>query len=105
MKGCVTDKYKHSFLHIFDSYGFCFSFIALVKRIPPTRACDSQRNREALYSPFVPLQYNDCTPTQQETNGSRFTIGTKKSSTHPHRTLDNEGNVSRIDRVDHNDYF
>ena len=55
-----TDRHesKHSFLHIFDSYGFCFSFIALVERIPLTRACDSQLNREALYSSFVPLQYS-----------------------------------------------
>ena len=45
------------FLAHFDSYGLCFLFIALVERISPTRACDSQRNREALYSPFVPLQY------------------------------------------------
>ena len=34
-------------------------FLALVERIPLTRACDSQRNREALYSSFVPLQYHD----------------------------------------------
>ena len=45
------------FLHIFDSYGFCFSFMALVEQIPLTKACSSQRNQEALYSPFVPLQY------------------------------------------------
>ena len=46
------------FLHIFDSYGFCFSFMALVEQIPLTKACGSQCNREALYSSFVPLQYN-----------------------------------------------
>ena len=31
--------------------------MALVEQIPLTKACDSQRNREALYSPFVPLPY------------------------------------------------
>ena len=37
-----TDKHesKHSFWHIFDSYGFCFSFIALVERTPLIKACD-----------------------------------------------------------------
>ena len=47
------------FLHIFDSYGFCFSFLALVEQIPLTKACGSQCNRETLYSPFVPLQYHN----------------------------------------------
>ena len=31
--------------------------MALVEQIPLTKACGSQRNPEALYSPFVPLQY------------------------------------------------
>ena len=33
--------------------------MALVEQIPLTKACGSQCNREALYSPFVPLQYTE----------------------------------------------
>ena len=31
--------------------------MALVEQIPLTKSCGSQGNREALYSPFAPLQY------------------------------------------------
>ena len=63
------------FLHVFDSYGFCFSFLALVEQIPLTKACDSQCNREACNkrrltaSDYPEGNRRDCNMSGNQTSG------------------------------------